>query len=178
MHHIKGAVFLIFLISAMSPLSIGQLRNFSEFSQDRIHSDKTYFVLHEIGAPEFGWASEWTHTTANDNEGKSAIFVWHFKDGSKAYSLQAEDIGEIGKNSGYLLINRSSNLEDINRQKIQPLTLNNYPVKVELWIGKIGDSKGYSPEILGETACVAASSIGYGIRYRFSSCQADEKALK
>jgi hypothetical protein len=178
MRHCQKAVFLMLLVGILSPFAISQLRNLSEYSQDRINIARTYFVLHETGKAEFVWTSEWTHTTANANDGKSAIFIWHFKDGSKAYSEQGEGIGEIGKNSGYLLTNAASNLEDIHRKKIQPLTRNNYPVKVELWIGEIGDSTGYSPELLGDEACFKASSIEYGISHKFSGCRAGEKEIK
>jgi hypothetical protein len=178
MRRYKRAVLLMLLVGILSPFAISQLRNLSEYSRDCINTAQTHFVLHDTGAAEFGWASEWTHTTANANDGKSAIFIWHFKDGSKAYSEQGDGIGEIGKNSSYLLTNASSNLEDIHRKKIQPLTLNNYPVKVELWIGEIGNSAGYSPEILGDEACFKASSIEYNTSYKFSSCRANEKEIK
>jgi hypothetical protein len=177
MRRLAGAAFLL-LINAISPSGFSQLRTLSQYTEDRINAEKTYFVLRETGAAEFGWASEWTHTTANANPDKSAIFLWHFKDGSKAYSLQAEDIGEIGKNAGYLLSGRSSNLEDIRRKKIQPLTRNNYPVKIELWIGKIEDTTGFSTEIMGDALCLDAQSIEYNRSYHFSSCDPGEKNLK
>jgi hypothetical protein len=163
-------VFLSFLLTAMSLSGFSQLRNLSEYSQDCINADKTYFIFRDSGAPEFGWASEWTHVTANATEGKSAIFLWHFRDGSKAYSLQAEDIGEIGKNSGYLLANKSFNLEDVHRKKIQPLTRNNYPVKVELWIGKIENETGYTLEMQSDEACLNDSTIENNRTYHFSEC--------
>lgn len=169
------ASFLLFLMAAMCSSGFAQLRNLSEYLQDCINADKTYFILRDTGTPEFGWASEWTHVTANAIEGKAAIFVWHFKDGSKAYSLQAEDIGDIGKNAGYLLASKSSNLEDVHRKKIQPLTRNNFPVKVELWIGKIENATGYILESLGHAACFNESTIENNRTYHFSECPAAEK---
>lgn len=170
MHRIPRCTFLLILLSFLTPSGFSQLRNLSEYTQDRIKPDQTYFVLHDTGSAEFAWASEWTHMTANTYDGKSAIFVWHFKDGSKAYSQQGTGIGDIGKNSGYLLTDKSADLEDIHRKKIQPLTLNNYPVKVELWIGEINDSKGYSPEAFGDEVCIQAPGIEYNVSYRFSEC--------
>jgi hypothetical protein len=174
----KRAVFFMLLMGSLSPFASSQLRNISEFTQDRINNDQTYFMIKESGDAEFAWASEWTTTTAYANDGKSIILVWHFKDGSKAYSQQGEGIGEIGKSMGYLLTNKSRNLEDIHRKKIQPLTRNNYPVKLEIWIGEIGDSTGYAPEAMGDEACFKEPSIGYNISYHFSSCRAGEKQAK
>ena len=168
---------LVFLLNAMNSAGFSQLRNNSEYLQDGINTDKTYFVLHDTGAAEFGWASEWTNASVDLYSDKSAMFLWHFKDGSKSYSLQEQEIGEIGKNSGFLLERKSSNLEDIRRKNIQPLTRNNYPVKVELWIGKVGDSAGFSPEIMGAALClkVQAQSIEYNRPYHFSSCDPENK---
>jgi hypothetical protein len=174
----KKIVLLVSLITSLGPFGISQLRNISEYTQDRINIAQTYFMLHNTGEAEFAWASEWTTATAYAADGKSAILVWHFKDGSKAYSQQGEGIGELGKNSGYLITNKSKNLEDIHRKKIQPLTRNNYPVKIELWIGEIGDSTGYSPEVMGEAACFNATTIEYNSSYHFSGCQAGDKAAK
>jgi hypothetical protein len=169
----RAAIFLVLLIS---PSGFSQLRNNSEYSQDCINLEKTYFILHDTGTAEFGWASEWTNASADLYADKSAMFLWHFKDGSKFYALQEQEIGEIGKNSGFLLTRKSSNLEDIRRKSIQPLTRNNYPVKVELWIGKT-DPAGFSPEILGAALCLnaKAQSIEYNRPYHFSSCDPGDK---
>jgi hypothetical protein len=175
MRLVAKASLLLFLMTAISSSGSSQLRNLSEYSQDRINADKTYFIIRDTDATEFGWASEWTHVTANATEDKSAIFVWHFKDGSKSYSLQAEDIGEIGKNSGYLLINKAPNLEDVHRKKIQPLSRNNFPVKVELWIGKIENESGYTLEMLGDAACLKETTIENNRTYHFSECPAAGK---
>jgi len=104
-----------------------QLRNLSDYSYDRINTEKTYFLLHDSGAADFAWASEWTYATVHSNSEKAAMFLWRFRDGSTAYSLLVEHIDHIGKGMGFLLTNRSSNLEDIKRKPIQPLTRNNYP---------------------------------------------------
>jgi hypothetical protein len=175
MRPLLRTAFLLSFLIGIFPSAFSQLRNLSEYTQDCINKDKTYFTLNDKGAAEFGWASEWTHVTANAEEGKAAIFIWHFKDGSKAYSLQAEDIGDIGKNAGYLLSMKSANLEDSHRKKIQPLTRDNYPVKVELWIGEINDSAGFSPETLGDAVCFVAPSIEFNRSYHFSDCPAAEK---
>jgi hypothetical protein len=178
MRYGKRATLLILLMGSLSPFASSQLRNLSEFSQDRINNEQTYFVLRDTGEADFAWASEWTHVTAYANDDKFAILVWHFKDGTKAYSQQGVGIGDLGKNSGYLLTDKSRNLEDIHRKKIQPLTRDNYPLRIELWIGGIDDSTGYSPEALGDAACFKASNIEYNISYHFSSCRAAEKAVK
>jgi hypothetical protein len=162
---------LAFLLTVTASSGFSQLRNNSEYWQDRINTDETFFVLHDTGEAEFAWASEWTNSTVQVNEEKSAMFLWYFKDGTKAYSLQVELIGDIGMREGYLLTSRSSNLEDIHRNHIQPLTRNNYPVKVELWIGEIGESTGYSPELQGEAVCLDAQSIELNRKYYFKSCQ-------
>ena len=170
MRRIIPGIFFVVLLSVLIASGFSQLRNISQYTRDRINPDQTYFVLHDNGSAEFVWSSEWTQMTAMAYDGRSAIFVWHFKDGSKAYSQQGRGIGEIGKNTGYLVTDKSAGLEDIHRKKIQPLTLNNYPVKVELWVGDIGDSQGYSPEFLGDDACVSVPGIEYNILYRFSEC--------
>jgi hypothetical protein len=171
MRRIAGVISLLSLLNAVIPSALAQLRNISLYQRDRINIEKTYFILRDTGAAEFGWASEWTDTTANANIEKSAILLWHFKDGSKAYSLQIDDIGEIGKSTHYLLEEKSANLEDSRRKKIQPLTLANPPVKVELWIGKIDESSGYSLELSGDAVCFDAPKIEYNHSYRFSRCE-------
>jgi hypothetical protein len=162
--------FLALLLNATSPAGFPQLRRISEYSQDRINTDQTYFVLSDTGAAVFGWASEWTIYTSMDHSEKSAMFLWHFKDGSKGYAQQAEDIGETGKTLGYLITGKSSNLENVRRKPIQPMTRSNYPVKVELWIGEVGEA-GFSPEILIDTACVHQQSIEPNRTYYFSDCK-------
>jgi hypothetical protein len=171
----KQIVLFVLLTASLGPFGISQLRNISEYTQDRINMEQTYFMLRDSGEAGFAWASEWTTATAYGADGKSAILVWHFKDGSKAYSQQGEGIAEFGKNTGYLIVNKAKNLEDIHRKKIQPLTRNNYPVRIELWIGEIGDITGYSSEVMGDAACFKAAGIENNISYHFSRCQAGEK---
>jgi hypothetical protein len=171
MHRFRGVLFIAFLFYVAAPSGVSQLRNMSEYFQDRINTDQTYFMLHDSGSADFAWASEWTNTTVQNNEDKSAMFLWHFKDGTIAYSLQEEFIGDIGKNGGFLLTDQSSNLEDVHRKPIQPLTRDNYPVKVELWVGEIADATGFSPELMGEAVCFDAQSIESNRKYHFHSCQ-------
>ncbi len=171
MCHLMRVVFLAFLLNFTTALAFSQLWNNSEYIQDRINTDQTYFILKEAGVAEFAWASEWTNDTVMNNEDKSAMFLWHFNDGTTAYSLQEEFIGDIGKNAGFLRAAQSATLEDINRKQIQPLTRSSYPVKVELWIGEVEESTGFSPQFLGESLCMDAQSIEPNRKYHFSSCQ-------
>jgi hypothetical protein len=166
--------FLAFFLNSASPAGFSQLRNISEYSQDRINVDKTYFVFHDTGAADFAWASEWTLYSSIDYAGKSAIFLWHFKDGSKAYAQQAEDIGNAGQTMGYLIASKSSNLEDVHRKPVQPMTRENYPIKVELWIGDVGETD-FSPKILIDIACLDAQVIESNRIYYFSSCNPGEQ---
>ena len=170
MRRFVGFGLVAFLVHAAVIAGFSQLRNVSEFSQDRINTEKTYFMLHDTGAAEFAWASEWTYATVDGNEEKAAMFLWRFKDGSTAYSKAAECIGDMGKSTGFLLTGQSTDLEDIHRKHVQPLSRNNFPVKIELWIGKISDSSGYSPESLGEALCLGARSIEPNRKYQFSAC--------
>jgi hypothetical protein len=171
MRHFFSMAFMAALLSAASPSGFSQLRNLSEYSQDCIHSDKTYFVLRDTGTADFVWASEWTHTTANAYPDKKAIFLWKFKDGSKAYSRQGDLIGDLGQATGYLVTDQSANLEDVHRKKIQPVTISNYPVQVELWIGEIDDSTGYAPETLVDQVCFDAQRIQLNESNHFSKCK-------
>jgi hypothetical protein len=159
------------ILFAVCSTGLAQLRNLSQFDSDCINRKGTYFILKDSGDVEFGWTSEWTHVTSNTNDGKSAIFAWHFKDGSKAYSLQAENIGEIGMNTSYFLSAKASSLEDVHRKKIQPLTKTNFPIKVELWIGTIDKESGYAVELLGDAACFNETKIEPNRSYQFSACQ-------
>jgi hypothetical protein len=167
---IRIAVLALLLIAG-SFSGFSQLRNFSDYKQDRINRDQTRFTLKENNTAEFSWASEWTHTTANDYSEKCAIFVWHFKNGTKAYSLQGESIDEAGRTTGYLLTKKSSALEDKSHNKIQPMTRENYPVKVELWLGKNEDPAGLEPEMPVDRVCFDAQSIEYNRANTFSDCR-------
>ncbi len=164
------AALLAMFVTVMSLYGFSQLRNISEFSHDRLNPDKTYFILHDSGGAEFGWASEWTAETTLALEGKAAMLLWNFKDGTKAYAKLVDDIGNIGKNMSYLVEGKISSLEDARHKKIQPLTRGNYPVKVELWIGTIDASAGYSPETLGDAVCLDATNIEQNHSYHFAAC--------
>jgi hypothetical protein len=165
----KAASLLVFLIAAL-PLSYSQLRMHSPYDQDRINPNQTGFTLHENGTVDFLWASEWTETTAQSCIDEVAIFVWHFKDGTKAYSRQGELVADFGQNAAYLLAQKSSKLEDVSGNKIQPLTKTNHPVKVELWIGSVTEAKNYSLKSLVDYACFALSDIESNQTYHFSEC--------
>lgn len=172
MRHIFSMAFMAVLLSAASHSGFAQLRNLSEYSQDCIHINQTNFVLRENNAADFQWASEWTHTTAYAHPDKKAIFLWKFKDGSKAYSNQGDFIlGDLGKASGYLVTGQSSDLEDVHGKKIQPMTLSNYPVALELWIGEIEDSNGYVPETLLDSVCYEPQNIRLNHPHHFSGCK-------
>ncbi len=171
MQNIIGVTCLALVLNATIPAGFAQLRNISEYSQDRINTGKTCFSLKDNDAAEFVWASEWTHNSAYAFPEKAIMFIWHFKDGSRAYARQGDLLGDAGQSTGYLLTNQSANLEDANRKKIQPMSRTNYPVKIELYLGEIGDSAGYSPETLVDTACFNAQSIEIGRSYHFADCQ-------
>jgi hypothetical protein len=171
MRHILSMAFLAVLLSAAGTSSFSQLRNLSEYSQNGIQFNQTGFVLREKDVADYHWTSQWTHVAANAYPDKKAMFIWHFKDGLKAYLQQGEYVGDMGQITGYLLTGQSVNLEDVHRKKIQPMTLSNYPVKVELWIGEIEDSTGFAPEILVDRVCLDDQSIELNQAYHFSSCK-------
>jgi hypothetical protein len=171
------AAILVWLSNAAGSSAFCQLRNASEYSQDRINTEKTYFVFRDTGAAEYGWVSEWTMYTSIDYEGKPVMLLWHFKDGSTAYALQAEDIGETGRGISYCITGKSSNLEDVRRKPVQPMNRQNYPVKLELWIGEFGET-GFTPKVLMDTVCFDQQSIEPNRTYNFSSCKSvDSKSL-
>lgn len=148
-----------------------QLRNLSNYGQDCINTDQTYFLLQDNGAAEFAWASEWTHLTANNFPEKMVILTWHFKDGSKAYSRVLETLGEAGGSTGYFLAGKSKDLQDINGKTVQPLTRENYPVKLELCVGDFIESKGFVPDTLIDTACLETNKIDFNQPYHFAPCK-------
>ncbi len=116
-----GITFLVCILIAASSAGSSQLRKPSDYSQDCINADHSYFIFHDTGAADFGWASEWTLDSSIDYSEKPAFFIWHFKDGSKAYSLQVADIGMAGQDIDYLIAGKSSNLEDVHRKPVQPI---------------------------------------------------------
>ena len=162
---------LALCLNTASLLGFSQLRNLSPYDRNCINREKTYFQLTENNVADFGWASEWTHTAAYAYPEKMIMFVWSFRDGSKAYARQGDLLGDTGQSTGYLLQDQSAALEDAQRKKIQPMSKTNYPVKVELWLGEIGDSIGFSPEILVDAACFNAQSFDYNHRNSFVNCQ-------
>jgi hypothetical protein len=99
------------------------------------------------------------------------MFLWKFKDGSKAYAQQGDRIGDLGQAMGYLVENHAGNLEDVHRKKIQPMTASNYPVEVELWMGEIADATGFAPESLVDKACFDAPRIEVNQTYHSSECK-------
>jgi hypothetical protein len=165
----KVAFLLIILVAAFSP-AYSQLRMHSPYEQDRINPDQTGFILHDDGTADFLWASEWTELTAQSCSDEVALFVWYFKDGTKAYTRHRDYITDFGKNSGYLLAQKSSSLEDARGNNIRPLTKNNFPIKVELWIGEAGETKEYSLKAIVDYLCLSASSIEPNRTYHFSDC--------
>ena len=112
----KIASLLIILIAAL-PLAYSQLRNHSPYDQDRINPEQTGFILHDNGTVDFQWTSEWTEMTAQSCNDEAAIFIWHLKDGTKAYSRQGELVADFGKSTAYLLAQKSSTLEDASGKK-------------------------------------------------------------
>ena len=170
MHQFAKSILLSILLSTVCPSGFSQLRYSSEYSVDRINTEQTSFTLHDSGAAEYQCASEWTTLTIQTNLPKTVLFVWHFGDGSKAFARQVEYVGDIGVRTEFLLANQSSNLEDKQGKKIQPMTRDNHPVRVELWIGEYEDSKGHLPEVLIDKVCLDAVTIEYDKPYRFKGC--------
>lgn len=166
----KATAFLFILVIAAGPAATAQLRNHSPYDHDGIQREQTGFVLHEGGRAEFTWASYWTQTTAQSFPDQAALFVWHFADGTKAYSRQGELIGDLGRLTGYLVSQQGPELEDRDRRKIQPLSETNVPTRVELWIGEAGETTGYVPKVQGDHACFGAASIEVGRLYHFTEC--------
>jgi hypothetical protein len=170
MHRLVGIVSFSFLLLITGSPGFSQLRSPSEYNRDRINTENTYFVLYDSNEAEFGWASEWTQTTARTYEEKVVLFSWHFKDGSVAYTQQGEHVGDIGMITKYLLTDKSENLKDLHGNSVQPLTLGNFPVKVELWMGTVEDASGFKPELLVDAVCCDSQNIQHGYAYYFYDC--------
>ena len=51
------------------------------------------------------------------------------------------------------------------------MTIANYAVEVELWIGEIDDSAGYAPETLADRVCFDAQRIQLNESNYFSKCK-------
>jgi hypothetical protein len=162
---------LIMVVLCSATVSVhAQLRMHSPYDYDRINTTGTWFLLHETGKAEFTWASEWTQQTAYAFSDLSAIFVWHFKEGMKAYSRQGEFVGDFGRLTRYDLKQNQSELVDMNHHEIQPMNRNNFPVKLELWIGEVSETSGFDPQMLVHQVCFDASGIEYGRQYQFNDC--------
>lgn len=170
MFALRNSVFLlIFLLTAIPP-AIAQLRMHSPYDQDRINPELTRFTLHDSNGAEFEWTSEWTEMTAQSCTDEAAIFIWHFKDGTKAYSRQGDLVTDFGKNQAYKLSQKSSDLEDENHNRIQPLTKTNFPIKIELWVGTTGEATGYSPKARIDYLCLETKEIEADRTYHFTDC--------
>jgi hypothetical protein len=167
-------VFLLFLVSAVASSGFSQLRMPSPYFQDRINLEGTYFVLNDGTTAGFGWASEWTQETAQTFDQITAIFLWHFKDGSVAYVKQGEYISDFGMLRSYLAKEEAPILKDGKGKPFQPMTLKNYPVKIELWIGTADENTGFTTKVLVDTVCFESDTVEYGQRYYFKSCNGVE----
>ncbi len=170
MHRFVRIPLFLFLLHVAGSYAFSQLRNTSPYVQDHINTENTWFVLYKSNEAGFGWASEWTQDTARTRAEKTAMFKWHFKDGSVAYTRQGEFIGDLGMFQPYLLKDESENLKDIHGNPVQPLTLTNYPVKIELWAGTAGEKTDFKPETLIDSLCYAGESLEYGYAYYFYDC--------
>ena len=170
MHRFVKIALFLSLLHAAGPFAFSQLRNISPYMQDRINLDNTWFVLYDSNEAGFGWASEWTQTTARTQAERTALFKWHFKDGSVAYTQQGQYIGDFGMYTTYLLKDESENLKNIQGNPVQPMTLANYPVKIELWMGVAGEQTDFKPEILVDSVCSSEEKIEYGYAYYFYDC--------
>ena len=170
MHGFVRIALLLLLLHTGALFAFSQLRNASPYVQDRINIENTYFVLYDANEADFSWASEWTQTTARTQAEMTALFKWHFKDGSVAYTRQGQYVGDIGMFQPYLLTDESKNLKDIHGDPVQPMTLANYPVKIELWVGTAEDQKDFKPEILVDSLCFNEEKIEYGYAYYFYDC--------
>lgn len=171
MHGITRIALLTVVLLAAGFAGFAQLRSPSEYNRDGVNLDNTWFVLYDSKEADYGWASEWTQTTARTYAEKSALFKWYFKDGSVAYTRQGEQIGDIGMITKYLLTDESENLKDIHGNPVQPLTLDNFPVKLELWMGTVENQADFKPEILIDAVCNDQKSIEYGYAYYFQGCR-------
>jgi hypothetical protein len=171
MNHFTRVFLFLFLLNAGTIAGLSQLRNLSDYTENRINIEKTYFLIHDDASVEFGWASEWTHAVSNGVPEKAAFFLWHFKNGVKAYSLVLEQLGDAGMKTGYLLTGKASNLEDVRRKSIQPMTRENYPVRLELWVGTLTESDGYTLENMVDAACFETQAIESNRSYHFTHCE-------
>lgn len=166
----KISLLLLVIIFALSYSGYSQLRSPSEYNQDGIDLENTYFALYESEGAYYGWASQWTQTTARTYEDRIAFFKWYFKDGTVAYTQQGAKIGDIGMITKYLLTEEAAKLKDVEGKDLQPMTLDNFPVKIELWIGASEEPEGFKPEILVDVACNKRQTIKNEYAYYFAGC--------
>jgi hypothetical protein len=170
MKRIIRVVLFSFLVHMAGYGAFSQLRSPSEYNRDGIDLEYTYFVIYEGDEAGYGWASQWTQSTARTYADKVAFFKWHFKNGTVAYSRQGKHVGDIGMITKYLLTDESEKLVDVEGNAVQPMTLENYPVKVELWMGDSDQPNRFEPELLVDAACTDQESIQQGYAYYFSGC--------
>ena len=153
-------VVAVVLITVSEPFTYGQ----AGFPEDRIDTVNTTFAF----GPNFRWSSEWTSETVATHGDKNVMFLWHFKDGTVGYVFNGNHLSDAPL-VGYRMSNAgASPLEDINRNSIQPLTLTNFPVKVELYLGESEFFTTYVPQILIDTVCFGGESIESGQVYHLS----------
>ena len=171
MRYFMGAALLAFFLCTGFPSGFSQLRYNSEYTQDRINTDQTSFMLQNSGTAEYHCASEWTTATVQGYLNDTVVFLWHFRDGAKAYARQVEYVGDIGKLTEFLTVNKTSVLEDKQGKKIQPMTRDNPPIRVELWIGEFTSSAGYSTGTLIDKACFDTQTIEFNQSYHFAQCR-------
>jgi len=146
------------------------LRYNSDYSVDRINLEETCFLLRDSGAAEYRCASEWTTLTVQTNLTRAVFFVWHFKDGTKGFARQAEYAGDIGVRTEFFMTHSFTDLEDQKGKKLQPLSRDNYPVRVEVWLGESEAASGYIPEIPIDKACLDVQTIEFNRPYYFKVC--------
>ena len=171
MKRIARVVLFSFLVHMAGYGAFSQLRSPSEYNRDGIDLENTYFVLYEGDEAGYGWASQWTQSTARTYADKIAFFKWYFKDGTIAYSRQGEHVGDIGMISKYLLTDESETLSDAEGNEVQPMTLGSYPIKVELWMGVSDQSNRFEEKVLVDAGCTDQESIQRGYAYYFSGCE-------
>ena len=170
MHRFVAKISLALWLWFACSSGFAQLRYNSDFSVDRINTEQTSFTLHDSGAAEYSCASEGTWLSVQTNLTMTVLFVWHFKDGTKGFARQVEYVGDIGVLTEFLMIKSFSDLEDKQNKKIQPMTRENYPVRVEVWIGEYGEAAGYVPEIMIDQACFDAQPVDFNRPYPFKNC--------
>ncbi|MDM7995584.1 MAG: hypothetical protein QUT30_07875 [Acidobacteriota bacterium] len=170
MRRFVEAISLLAMLCVPGPCGFAQLRYDSDYSVDRVNTEQTSFLLKDSGAAEYHCASEWTTLTVQTNLTRTVFFIWHFKDGTKGFARQVEYVGDIGVRTEFLMTHSFADLEDQKGKKIQPMTRDNYPESVEIWLGEYEAASGYTPEILIDKVCLDAQTIEFNLPYHFKSC--------